>query len=70
MIGSRLPKNRKFSYESYYYDPKKEEKEGRRLKFKRKTTKSSAKVSSLIWLITLLALVIYMIYFLSSLGRN
>ncbi|MBN2030952.1 hypothetical protein JW824_12000 [bacterium] len=63
MLGRRLPKNRRFSYEPHYYDPKKEEKEGRRIKFQRKTRKSTAKMRSLVWLFILLALVVYAIYF-------
>lgn len=69
MLGRRLPKNRRFSYEPYYYRPDKEEREGRRIKFKRKITKTAAKRRSLLWLIMLLALVIYMIYFLNRLGK-
>ena len=69
MLGSRLPKNRKFSYETYYYNPKKEEREGRRIKFKRQRSKSAAKTRSLIYLVVLLAMVVYLIYFLSRLGR-
>ena len=70
MLGRRLPKNRKFSYEPRYYDPKKEEREGRRIKFVRKTTKSAAKTRSLVWLVVLVGLVIYLIYFLSRLGHQ
>jgi hypothetical protein len=69
MLGRRLPKNRKFTYEPRFYDPQKEEREGRRIHFKRKTTRSAAKTQSLIWLITLLALVVYFIYFFGKLGR-
>lgn len=47
MLGRRLPKNRKFSYEPRYWDPEKEEKEGRRIKFKRKLSKAAAKKRSL-----------------------
>ncbi len=64
MLGRRLPKNRRFSYETHYYDPKKEEKEGRRIKFQRKTRRSTAKMRSLVWLFILLGLVVYVIYLL------
>ena len=69
MLGRRLPKNRKFSYEPRYWDPEKEEKEGRRIKFKRKLSKAAAKKRSSINLIILIAIVIYIIYFLSRLDR-
>ncbi|MFH1943592.1 MAG: hypothetical protein ABIL68_15945 [bacterium] len=70
MLGRNLPKNRKFSYEPFIYNPKKEEREGRRIQFKRKTTKSAARTRSLIWLFILLGFILYMIYFLSRLGRS
>lgn len=69
MLGRRLPKNRKFSYEPRLYDPKKEEREGRRIKFQRKTTRAVAKQRSLIWLLLMLALVVYFVVFLSRLGK-
>ena len=69
MLGGRLPKNRKFSYEPRLYDPHKEEREGRHIKFQRKTTKAVAKQRSIVWLILMLALVIYFIVFLSRLGK-
>jgi len=70
MLGRRLPKPRRFSYEPRYYDPKKEEREGRKIKFKRQRSKSTAKARSLFWLIFLLAGVIYLLIFLSQLGRR
>ncbi len=66
MFGRNLPKNRKFSIEYRNYDPKKEEKEGRRIKFKRTLSRKSARNQSIIWLVILLALVVYFIYFLSG----
>jgi len=69
MLGRQLPKNRKFSYEPRYWDPEKEEKEGRRIKFKRKLSKAAAKKRSSANLIILIAIVIYIVYFLSRLGR-
>ena len=69
MIGRRLPKNRKFSYEPRIYDPKKEEREGRHIKFKRKTTRAVAKQRSIIWLFLMLALVIYFVIFLGRMGK-
>jgi len=70
MIGRRQPKSRRFSYEPLYYDPKKEEREGRRIKFKRKTSKSDARTRSLIWLFFLVLVVLYVIYFVGKLGRS
>lgn len=64
MLGRRLPKNRRFNYDPLYYDPKKEEREGRHIKFQRKTRRSTAKMRSLVWLFILLGLVIYVIYLL------
>lgn len=69
MLGRRLPKNRKFSYEPRIYDPKKEEREGRHIKFQRKTTRSVAKQRSILWLILMLFLVVYFILFLGRLGK-
>ena len=70
MLGRQLPKPRKFSYEPRYYDPKKEKREGRRIKFQRKTSRAAAKTRSIFWLLILLALVIYLIIFFSRLGRS
>jgi hypothetical protein len=70
MIGRRVPKNRRFSYEPRYYDPKKEEREGRRIKFKRTRTRAQARSRSLIWLITLLFLIIYLILFFNQMRRR
>lgn len=69
MIGRRLPKNRKFSYQPRFYDPEKEEKEGRGIKFKRQRSKSVAKKRSLVNLIVLVGVLIYLVYFLSRLSR-
>ena len=69
MIGRRTLKPRRFSYEPHYYDPKKEEREGRRIKFKRTRTRAQARTRSLIWLFILFFLVVYVIIFLSRLGR-
>ena len=66
MFGRNLPKNRRFSIEYRYYDPKKEEKEGRRIKFKRTLSSKSARNQSIVWLVILLALVVYFVYFLSG----
>ena len=49
---------------------KKEEKEGRQIKFKRKYHRSAAKQRSLFWLLFLLAFVIYLVYFFSQLGKD
>lgn len=69
MIGSRLAKNRKFSYEPRYYNPDKERREGHQIKFKQGMTKSAHKQRSIFYLIFLLGFVIYIIYYLSRLGK-
>lgn len=70
MLGRRLSKPRRFSYEPRYYDPKKEEREGRRIKFKRQGSRRNAKTQSLFWLLFLLVLVLYFIVYLGRLGRH
>ncbi len=70
MIGRRLPKNRRFFYEPHYYDPKKDEISGKKIKFKRSLSRRSSKTRSIVWLFMLLALIIYIIYFLSKLGNG
>lgn len=69
MIGNRQLKNRKFTYEPQYYDPEKEAREGRGIKFKRLHARKTAKQRSLIWLFTLLGIIVYFIYFFSKLGK-
>ena len=71
MLGRRLPKNRKFDYTPLYYDPKKEEREGKRIKFKRSynLAKARAKQRSIIWLIVLVGFVLYFLHFLSRVGK-
>jgi hypothetical protein len=61
MLGRRLPKSRRFSYTPYYYDPEKEEKEKRQIKFKRRSSRASIRARSIFWLLFLLVLVIYLI---------
>lgn len=70
MLGQRLPKSRRYSYEPHYYDPKKEEKGNRQIKFKRQTLRRSAKSRSVVWLIILVLLVIYLVLYFSRLGPN
>jgi len=70
MIGRRQPKARKFSYEPRYYDPKKNEKEGKGIKFKRNRSRSAAKLRSIFWLIFLVALILYIILFLGQMIRK
>lgn len=70
MLGPRQPKARRFSYEPLYYDPKKEEQEGKKIKFKRNKSKAAARNRSLIWLFFLILIVIYLIYFVGKLGQN
>jgi len=71
MLGRRLPKPRRYSYEPYYYDPDKEkrEKTGARIKFERKHNKRSAKARSVVWLLFLFGFVFYLIIHLSRLGK-
>ncbi|HFE64667.1 hypothetical protein B1H10_04895 [candidate division KSB1 bacterium 4484_188] len=65
----KLPKHRKFDYTPLFYDPEKEEREGhpriqfRHLRHKRKTR-------PYIWLIALLAFVIYLLIMLSKIASN
>ncbi|MBN1783262.1 hypothetical protein JW948_19160 [bacterium] len=70
MLGRRLPKNRRFDYEPRFYDPKKEEREGRRIKFKRnyRLAKARAKQRSLVWLIILAGVVYYIITLFSRIS--
>ena len=69
MLGSRLPKNRKFSYEPLYYDPEKDEQAKRRIHFKSNARKKAAKQRSLIWLITLFALALYFVIYFARIGQ-
>lgn len=69
MFGSRLPKSRRFNYEPRFYNPDKDEREKRRIDFKRKYRKQQARQRSLIWLIALLILLLYVIFILSRIGR-
>ncbi len=68
MLGRRLPKVRRFSYQPYYYDPEKEEREGRKIKFRRMRSSKSVKRRSLIWLFIILAFIIYFIIMLRRIG--
>ncbi len=71
MFGSGLPKNRRFKPEFFYYDPEKEEREGRRIQFKRnRLTKKTAKTRSLVWLIILFVLVLYALLYLGRIGAE
>ena len=71
MIGVNLPKNRKFNIEFQYYDPKKDEREGRRIKFQRgRASKHAAKQRNIIWLVVLLVMVIFFIKYLIGLGTG
>jgi len=69
MLGSRLPKSRRFNYEPRFYDPSKDAGEKRRIEFKRAYRKRQAKQRSLIWLFALLILVLYALYVISRIGR-
>lgn len=69
MFGNRLPKNRRFNIEYYYYDPEKEEREGRRITFKRGDAyRRAAKTRNLIWMIVLMAAVLYALYILGRIA--
>jgi hypothetical protein len=68
MIGRNLPKNRKFNIEFRYYDPQKEEREHRQMKFKRNRSLKQAKQRSVIWLFVLLIGVLYALYTLGRVG--
>ena len=67
MLGSRMPKARRFSYEPHYYDPKKDEKKGKRIKFQRQVMRRSAKSRSVVWLLILIILVVYLVVYFSRL---
>ncbi|NQT24487.1 hypothetical protein HQ585_03965 [candidate division KSB1 bacterium] len=69
MLGSRLPKNQRFTYEPRFYDPKKDEREKRRVDFRKSYRKKQAKQKSLIWLGALVILVLYALYILSKIWR-
>jgi hypothetical protein len=69
MLGSRLPRHKKFDYEPLYWKPEKEEQAPHKIKFKRTYRRRAAKQRSLLWLIVLLAFVIYFLHFLTRLGR-
>ena len=68
MTERKIPKNRRFSIEYRFYDPEKEEREGRKIKFRRNRSKQEAKTKSAIWLFILLAGVVYALYALSKVG--
>ena len=70
MLGSRLPKARQFTYTPHYYDPDKEKKNKHRIKFRRHTSKASIRARSVVWLLFLLALVIYLILFFIRLSHS
>jgi len=69
MFGKSLRNNRKFSFKPYYYDPEKDNTNKRRIEFKRNVRRKAAKQKSLISLFILLAIIIYLIHMLSSMGR-
>jgi len=71
MLGRRLPKNRKFDYTPHYYDAKKEEREGHKIKFKRSynSAKAKAKQRSLFWLLVLAGLVYYLFTLFLRMGK-
>jgi len=70
MIGRRMPKARRFSYEPHYYDPKKDDKTRKKIKFQRQVTRRSAKSRSIVWLVILIALVVYLVVYFSRLVSN
>ena len=70
MLGSHLPKARRFSYVPLYYDPEKDETEGHQIKFRRRRSKAGMKHRSVFWLLLLLGLLIYLMFFLVKIGRS
>ncbi len=70
MLGRQLPKPRQFRYEPLYYDPDKEEREGHRIKFKRQRSRAMMKHRSIFWMMLLVALILYLMWFLGRLGRS
>lgn len=69
MLGTRLPKHRKFNYEPRFWKPEQEKREGHRIEFKRSYLKKKAQQRSLIWLFVLTAIVIWAIHFMTRLGK-
>jgi hypothetical protein len=71
MLGRRLPKNRRFDYTPLYYDPEKEAKEKRGIKFKRNynAARARAKQRSLVWLLVLAGMVYYLIHLFSRMAK-
>ena len=69
MFGSKIPKNRKFSIDFHYYDPDKERREKKGIRFERTYGRKQAlKTRSLLWLLMLAALVGYLIYYFSRMA--
>ncbi len=63
----KLAKHRSFEYKPRYYDPDKEKRKysGIRIRRRRHQTKNK----SLIWMIALLAFILYVMYFLLKLSQ-
>lgn len=70
MLGTRLPRHRKFNYEPRFWNPEQERREKKhRIEFKRSYLKRKAKQRSLIWLFVLTAMVIWAMTFMARVGK-
>lgn len=67
MFG-KLAKHRQFEYTPRYYDPKKEEQDKERPHFNFRRMHRKTKNRSYIWLLGMLAIIIYLLIIFSKLG--
>ena len=71
MLGRKLPKNRRFNIEFQYYDPAKDEREGRRIHFERgRYTRKAAKAHNMFWLILLVVMTYFIIRYLVGISAQ
>jgi hypothetical protein len=69
MFG-KLAKHRDFQYTPRYYDPKKEEQEKGRPNISFRRMRRKTKTRPYIWLIAMLAFIIYLLFILSKYAVN
>lgn len=63
----KLAKHRSFEYTPRYYDPDKEKRKHRNIRIRRR--RHEVKSRGLIWMIALLAFILYLMYFLLKLQQ-
>ncbi len=63
----KLAKHRKFEYTPRYYKPEGEDRIRQRIRIRRQ--RQRAKGRSLVWMIAMLAFVLYVMYLLSQIGK-